>query len=670
MDPHNARRPPQLPGSHYAPAAPFITARNRANDTITTDRIVDANKSSQWRVVDFSERHAEELHAIAQERRQRKQQAANYDRRIQEEDASFSRGPTSSHSFAAARPIPRLGDPQPPATPKAPNMSGNAASSSLWMKMADAARGDPNDPGFWVAKERVTSQHSRRVPITSDFERRGKEHGEVVSEETVQKNVAALKRYLGAVEGNPRHPPPSTSAASVLDAAGPRTTFVAPSLPSSPLRDGVGFSSMAPPPSLLSNAPLAQQIPMFLANLTLKRALASPQHVAVANTTVADAPPPPPLHRIHYPFTEIDKLMKERDFGVDDVLSRLGFTHDVQQRIDRLLRSNQYLMQCCPDGRVVTRYVTLEAISVNALVSSRKLTNQQLSVMNDGDADGGDDYALRMFLGVYGSRDTRMAPVLGRLALDQMVDVTLGCAFLSNSALAHLRNASDGELSATMRLEPKDETLMSAGVAKFVQQHRPKAPKLVTPPAQQAQFRQAMGDFSTALEATYPVLVGPPTGYERRALLPSRQCFSVWFLSDDGGCATVVHFVTENADLTAEWLAVLRALLLLNDAKRVLGALGVSPPEPAVIVPSGASVNASKEPSIPKTLEDRRWHCVCKVDEAQRLAKHGEVAPTSAPGVVQASSRGKGLFSGASFKGLADQHRQLGRPPPLPTDVI
>ncbi|CUI14307.1 Hypothetical protein, putative [Bodo saltans] len=340
-------------------------------------------------------------------------------------------------------------------------------------------------------------------------------------------------------------------------------------------------------------------------------------------------------------------------------------------------------MQCYPDGRVVARYATLESISVNALVSSRKLTNQQLSVMNDGDADGGDDYALRMFLGVYGSRDTRMAPVLGRLALDQMVDVTLGCAFLSNNALAHLRNTADGELSASMRLEPKDEALMSAGVAKFVQQHRPKAPKLTTPPAQQSLYRQAMGDFSTALEATYPVLLGPPIGYERRALLPSRQCFSVWFLSDDGESATAVHFVTENADLTAEWLAVLRALLLLNDAKRVTSALGVALPEPvSVAAPTTTAAGGGKpsaaaavpKPSLaPKTLEERRWHCVCKVDEAQRLAGHGVLPPTSAPGVMQASSRGggaKGLFSGISFKRLADQHRQLGRPAPLPNDVI
>lgn len=555
----------RVPPSAYVPYVPFITSSDGRH--VATARVVDHSKvGTDWAVTDFAERHAKELHRVADDRTRRRHEVAEVERRLAIKSANYYHEQTATPTQKV---VPSVGQntPRGGAQPS----SKSDYHPSLWVRMAEHARGNTNDPQFWAPREQridaTTLRWSDHAAETARL-RDDPTEGDVMDPLLAAENAEGIKRRLL-----------SKNTTTVLAREDPR-----------PPEEGVNRSVATE-----TSTPV-ERLLISLIDMSLRRAV----------RVSSDAPqqPPPPLAQLLSNGATYPNLIA-RAWGTSSTSGT---------ELERLLASVYPMLHCADDGNLIQRYLTIEPLDVGAVLDHRRPLNHNIRVNATPVFRG-----LRYFVSVYGTRDVHRTPPLARFALDQLVDVTLGVA-LAPSMFPRLRSSADAASSASLRSDRAAQDAMSAAVLKFVSQHQPKAPTQHMTPEEQKVHRDQFRAFSTALESQYPGLIGPITSFQERAMLPSRNVITLTFLSDDVQHAVALHFMATDEAAAAGWIASLRQLLVLNDTDRVASSLGVSVPP----VPNGRKPT----PDV-KSLNSRRWlaHCLT-------VAEGRKATPRSGPQTV------------------------------------
>lgn len=177
----------------------------------------------------------------------------------------------------------------------------------------------------------------------------------------------------------------------------------------------------------------------------------------------------------------------------------------------------------------------------------------------------------------------RNSPVVNTMALDSLVDVTLGAGF-SLDLIVWLRSDADVTSGTGLTTDPVRVALLQCSALAAAEAQKVKhgivplrttvsesSPASSPSPTPTDDARKALQNrfeaYCVDLEREYPHLATVPVTFDQRRFVPSHQCFSAWFLPGDRTRAVCYSFIAENEDDGARWMSLLRFLIRINGAR-------------------------------------------------------------------------------------------------------
>lgn len=572
--------------SHYQPVVPFVTRKVYSDGgttaTVETARMRGVNDDAfSAQVVDFRERHLEEIEEAAARR--------EHELHVQRQEAKFHKERKARHQLQlAAQPTQRC-IPLASDGAVAARSTANTGTRSLWEHMAQHSAQDWNDPRYWEPRELdPTAGRFRDRPQAFTFylnavgAKRGEDVGASADSscgEVPPSQVAQAKERLALYAGEGR----DISDTHDVPESNERWTGA--------------------PVTSLNNRQMQQHFDQSPHEATCEDAIVS---LYYSGERAWESPP----------------TLEAPD--VAKLLESLQLTQEKRDKLRLVMKQPRRLFACAAaSSRVNERFASIECIShqhIAARPFSAAATPRPRQVQ----------FTVRV------GKDTA-SPVSVSLALDQLVDVTIGAAF-SKDLVRLLRTSDDAKNGMAFRTDPETREILEKKVLDFVHQAVKSRSvisngmKINATAAERKLYQAEFEAYCQGLEKEFPLLAGPQVSFERRASLPAFCCFTLWFLSEDGELARSLNFVAE-AEEQALWIECLRDILRVNAAR-----IRRSAPPAAARKAAGNSTSSGSTSLLEKftkafqrtksssqdaarpsytSLEERRWKCHCLVLNAK-----------------------------------------------------